>query len=40
MSERLARYLEHAPGVLEHMELKGKQQGVDAYRVSWQALDA
>jgi len=37
VSERLARYLEDPPGVLEHLTLKGKQQVVDAYRVTWPA---
>ena len=36
VSARLAQYLDHPPaGELEHLELKGKQQPVDAYRVAW-----
>jgi class 3 adenylate cyclase len=35
VSERLARHLDHPPGVLEHMVLKGKEHVVDAYRVKW-----
>jgi adenylate cyclase len=35
VSARLAQHLEQPPGELEHLSLKGKQQVVDAYRVSW-----
>ena len=36
VSARLAQYLDHQPaGELEHLELKGKQQPVDVYRVAW-----
>ena len=35
VSARLARFLDEPPGELEHLELKGKQQLVDAYRVTW-----
>jgi len=35
VSARLAELLDHPPGELEHLELKGKQQPVDAYRVRW-----
>jgi len=35
VSARLAQFLDQPPGELEHLELKGKQQPVDAYRVTW-----
>jgi adenylate cyclase len=35
VSERLARHLPEPPGELEQLALKGKQQPVAAYRVSW-----
>jgi adenylate cyclase len=40
VSARLARYLDRAPGVREHLKLKGKQQPVEAYRVTWSARTA
>lgn len=35
VSERLARFLDAPPGVPEQIVLKGKQEPVAAYRVSW-----
>lgn len=35
VSARLAHYLDNPPGKLEQLELKGKQQPVEAYRVAW-----
>jgi len=35
VSARLARFLDQPPGELEQLELKGKQQLVEAYRVPW-----
>ena len=35
VSARLATYLDEPPGEVVHLELKGKQQPVDAYRVKW-----
>ena len=35
ISARLATFLEHPPGQLERLEIKGKQDLVSAYRARW-----
>jgi adenylate cyclase len=40
LSDRLARYLDDPPGTPEDVTLKGKQEPVAAYRVSWFARSA
>jgi len=39
VSARLAAFLDHPPGELEQLEIKGQQDPVPAYRARWFATD-